>query len=248
MLLTVLSFVFTVGIVAALGYALLGLPWITVLVLGAILGGTSTSVIVPLVRMIHSVASESAIQELGRHRDLARPGLKVMIEVDLAGESTKAGVSPEQLDGLIARCPFPVVGLMTMPPLSGDPDDSRRWFSSLRQLADEWAPLSLRVVAEPAKRAALAPLLADRPELLATDAGTAVAHLDLPWSSEALHQRYAAHAGQGGLPVAWLLPEGGLSAALQRTPLPPGLDDAPAWWPDADWAALMERLPILLDW
>ena len=52
--------------------------------------------IVPLVRMIHSVASESAMQELDRHRDLARPGLKVMIEVDLAGESTKAGVSPER--------------------------------------------------------------------------------------------------------------------------------------------------------
>ncbi len=94
-------------------------------------------VIVPLVRMIHSVASESAMRELERHRDLARPGLRIMIEVDLAGESTKAGVPPEQLDGLIALSPFPVVGLMTMPPPSEDPDDSRRWFSSLRRLADE---------------------------------------------------------------------------------------------------------------
>ena len=50
--------------------------------------------IVPLVRMIHSVASESAMRELERHRDLARPGLRLMIEVDLAGESTKAGVPP----------------------------------------------------------------------------------------------------------------------------------------------------------
>ena len=82
--------------------------------------------IVPLVRMIHSVASESAMRELERHRDLARPGLKLMVEVDLAGESTKAGVSPTELDGLIARSPFPVAGLMTMPPLSGEPEQSRR--------------------------------------------------------------------------------------------------------------------------
>ncbi len=47
--------------------------------------------IVPLVRMIHSVASESAMRELERHRDGARPGLRVLIEVDLAGESTQGG-------------------------------------------------------------------------------------------------------------------------------------------------------------
>ena len=93
--------------------------------------------IVPLVRVIHSVASESAMRELERHRDRARPGLEVMIEVDLAGESTKAGVPPDQLDAIIARSPFPVAGLMTMPPLSEDPEDSRRWFAALRGLADE---------------------------------------------------------------------------------------------------------------
>jgi PLP dependent protein len=93
--------------------------------------------IVPLVRMIHSVASESAMRELERHRELARPGLKIMIEVDLAGESTKAGVPVGELDGLIACSPFPVAGLMTMPPLSNEPEDSRRWFSALRGLADE---------------------------------------------------------------------------------------------------------------
>ena len=93
--------------------------------------------IVPLVRVIHSVASESAIRELERHRDQARPDLEIMIEVDLAGESTKAGVPPDQLDAIIARSPFPVAGLMTMPPLSEDPEDSRRWFAALRGLADE---------------------------------------------------------------------------------------------------------------
>ena len=77
------------------------------------------------------------MRELERRRADARPGLKILIEVDLAGEATKAGVAPAELDDMIARSPFPVVGLMTMPPLSSETEDSRRWFSALRQLADE---------------------------------------------------------------------------------------------------------------
>ncbi len=93
--------------------------------------------IVPLVRLIHSVASESALRELERHRDTARPDLRILIEVNLAGEEAKAGIAPAQLDAFIARSPVPVAGLMTMPPLSGDEQDSRRWFASLRELAAE---------------------------------------------------------------------------------------------------------------
>jgi hypothetical protein len=93
--------------------------------------------IVPHVRLIHSVSSESALRELERHRDLARPGLRILIEVNLAGEAGKAGIVPEQLDAFIARAPVPVAGLMTMPPLSVDPENSRRWFAALRELAAE---------------------------------------------------------------------------------------------------------------
>jgi len=93
--------------------------------------------IVPLVRLIHSVASDSALGELARHRADARPGLRILIEVNLAGERGKAGVAPEELGGFIARAPVPVAGLMTMPPLAEDPEDSRRWFRGLRELADE---------------------------------------------------------------------------------------------------------------
>jgi PLP dependent protein len=93
--------------------------------------------IVPHVRLIHSVASDSALRELGRHRELARPGLRILIEVNVAGEAGKAGVHPGELDAFIGRSPVPVAGLMTMPPLSDDPDSSRRWFSALRELADE---------------------------------------------------------------------------------------------------------------
>jgi pyridoxal phosphate enzyme (YggS family) len=93
-------------------------------------------VIVPHVRLIHSLASESALRELERHLDLARPGLRVLLEVNVAGEAGKAGIAPEDIDAYVARSPVPVAGLMTMPPLSPDPEDSRRWFAALRALAD----------------------------------------------------------------------------------------------------------------
>ena len=91
--------------------------------------------IVPHVRLIHSVASDSALRELARHRELARPGLEILIEVNVAREPGKAGVLPEQLGDFLARAPLPVAGLMTMPPLAADPEDSRRWFAALRELA-----------------------------------------------------------------------------------------------------------------
>ncbi len=93
--------------------------------------------IVPHVRLIHSVASDSALRELARHIELARPGLRILIEVNVAGEQGKTGVAPEELDGFIARSPLPVAGLMTMPPLARDPERSRRWFAALRDLARE---------------------------------------------------------------------------------------------------------------
>jgi pyridoxal phosphate enzyme (YggS family) len=91
--------------------------------------------IVPHVRLIHSVASESALQELARHREHARAGLQLLLQVNVAREPGKAGIAPEELEGFLERAPLPVVGLMTMPPLAKDPADSRRWFSALREVA-----------------------------------------------------------------------------------------------------------------
>jgi hypothetical protein len=93
--------------------------------------------IVPYVRLIHSVASESALRELERHLELASPGLRILIEVNVAGEQGKAGIEPAQLADFIARSPVPVAGLMTMPPLAQTAEDSRRWFRALRLLAVE---------------------------------------------------------------------------------------------------------------
>jgi len=93
--------------------------------------------IAPHVRLIHSVASESVLRELARHRAEARPGLEILVEVNVAGEPGKDGVAPAQLDAFVERSPVPVAGLMTMPPFAADAEDSRRWFAALRALADE---------------------------------------------------------------------------------------------------------------
>lgn len=93
--------------------------------------------IVPYVRVIHSLASESAMRALERHRDLARPGLEILIEVNVAREPGKSGVAPEELDAYLEDAPAPVTGLMCMPPLAGEPEESRRWFAAVRELAEE---------------------------------------------------------------------------------------------------------------
>jgi pyridoxal phosphate enzyme (YggS family) len=93
--------------------------------------------IVAHVRLIHSLCSDSALRELERHIDRARPGLRVLVEVNLAGDPAKSGIAPRNLDAFIARSPVPVTGLMTMPPLASDPEHSRPWFAQLRELAGE---------------------------------------------------------------------------------------------------------------
>jgi PLP dependent protein len=90
--------------------------------------------IVPMVRLIHSVATDSVLAQLERH---APPETDVLIEVNVSGEEGKGGVDPAELDDFIARCPVHVAGLMTMPPFSTDPEASRPYFARLARLAAE---------------------------------------------------------------------------------------------------------------
>jgi PLP dependent protein len=90
--------------------------------------------ILPLVRLIHSVATDSVLQQLGKH---GTPETEVLVEVNVAGEQSKAGIEPAALGGFIARCPVRVVGLMTMPPFAERPEDSRPHFARLAELAAE---------------------------------------------------------------------------------------------------------------
>jgi uncharacterized pyridoxal phosphate-containing UPF0001 family protein len=90
--------------------------------------------ILPLVRLIHSVASDSALEQLGRH---GGESTEVLVEVNVAGEESKGGVAPAELGAFIERCPVSAVGLMTMPPFSTDPEDSRPAFARLAELAGD---------------------------------------------------------------------------------------------------------------
>jgi hypothetical protein len=88
--------------------------------------------IAPNVRLIHSIASESALRRLEQN-----PAREVLIQVNVAGEDSKEGVDPADLAGYIERCPCPVTGLMTMPPFVERPEDNRRHFARLAELAAE---------------------------------------------------------------------------------------------------------------
>jgi hypothetical protein len=89
--------------------------------------------LLPHVRLIHSVASQSALEQLSRH---GGPDTTVLIEVNVAGERAKAGIPPAELPGFLDRAGVSVVGLMTMPPLAAEPEDNRRHFAALRELAE----------------------------------------------------------------------------------------------------------------
>jgi hypothetical protein len=80
------------------------------------------------------VASDSVLEQLGRH---GTPETEVLVEVNVAGEESKGGIAASELGAFIERCPVSVVGLMTMPPFSTDPEDSRPAFVRLAELAAE---------------------------------------------------------------------------------------------------------------
>jgi PLP dependent protein len=90
--------------------------------------------VLPYVRYIETVASDSALEQLGRH---GTPSTEILVEVNVAGEEAKSGILPTELPAFLQRSPVRVVGLMTMPPLAREPEASRPHFAALRELAAE---------------------------------------------------------------------------------------------------------------
>ena len=76
--------------------------------------------------LCHSLSSESAARKLT---------IPALVEVNLSGESTKSGVTPDELPALLELYPD-VRGLMTMPPATEHPEGSRPYFCRLRELAE----------------------------------------------------------------------------------------------------------------
>jgi len=97
---------------------------------------------VGLFDLIHSLDSVALAQRLDRMCvEENRESLDVLVQVDLGGEATKTGIEPAQLPLLLAtmkECPrLRLTGLMTLPPYFENPDCSRPFFKTLRELRYE---------------------------------------------------------------------------------------------------------------
>jgi pyridoxal phosphate enzyme (YggS family) len=92
-----------------------------------------------LFHVIETIDSAKVARRLNESLDSSRPALEVMIEVKLSPEESKVGADPAELPALIdaiRACPrLRLTGLMTMPPWSDDPEQTRPYFRKLAALA-----------------------------------------------------------------------------------------------------------------
>ncbi|SDE03659.1 YggS family pyridoxal phosphate-dependent enzyme [Desulfuromonas thiophila] len=97
--------------------------------------------------LIHSVDRWSLAQEIDRQWGRIGQRARILLQVNLAGETSKAGVAPDQLSELASQIStlahVRLEGLMCLPPYAADPEQVRPWFRQLRQLA---ATLQLEVL------------------------------------------------------------------------------------------------------
>ncbi|HEX8774319.1 MAG TPA: YggS family pyridoxal phosphate-dependent enzyme [Pyrinomonadaceae bacterium] len=96
---------------------------------------------VSLFDLIHSVDSVSLARRLNRMcEEVGRESLPILVQVDLAGEATKSGISeaslPELVQAVKACERLRLVGLMTLPPFFEDAEMARPFFRRLRALRD----------------------------------------------------------------------------------------------------------------
>jgi pyridoxal phosphate enzyme (YggS family) len=94
----------------------------------------------PLFDMIHSVDSVDLAEDINRVGSEEGSHPRVLLEVNMAGEGSKFGFSPEkvrnQMEELLALPRLSILGVMTIPPLAEDAEESRKYFVQLRELRD----------------------------------------------------------------------------------------------------------------
>jgi PLP dependent protein len=97
--------------------------------------------VVKLFDMIHSVDSVKLAMEINKQAEKIGKIQDILIQVNVAGEAQKSGVSPEQAIEMLTEISrfknISVKGLMTMPPYFNDPERVRPFFKQLRQLRDK---------------------------------------------------------------------------------------------------------------
>ena len=96
--------------------------------------------VLPLTRLVHSVASVRLAQEIDRRSE---GPMRVLVEVNVAEEPSKGGIVPPSLRAFVEEVSegsdLVIGGLMVMPPLHADPEASRPWFAQTRELAGRLA-------------------------------------------------------------------------------------------------------------
>jgi pyridoxal phosphate enzyme (YggS family) len=97
---------------------------------------------VRLFEMIHSVDSVKLLEFLDRVCQEEGRSMPVCIEVNVSGERSKFGMAPAEVPALLARASslfrVRIEGLMTIPPVAEDAEESRVFFRRLRELRDGW--------------------------------------------------------------------------------------------------------------
>jgi pyridoxal phosphate enzyme (YggS family) len=97
----------------------------------------------PLFELFHSVDSLELAREMNRIADEEGLHPRVLLEVNVAGEGSKIGFAADSLraemEALLELPRLTIEGLMTIPPLASEAESSRKYFSALRNLRDQFA-------------------------------------------------------------------------------------------------------------
>jgi len=97
---------------------------------------------VRLFEMIHAVDSMRLLEFVDRIAQEEGRSMPVCLEVNVSGERSKFGMAPEEVPAALARSStlfrVQIMGVMTIPPVSKDPEEARGYFRRLRELRDRW--------------------------------------------------------------------------------------------------------------
>jgi pyridoxal phosphate enzyme (YggS family) len=96
-----------------------------------------------LVTTVHSVDRRSLAEELDRQWEKTGSCCKVLVQINISGETTKSGTAESEAINLVTEISklrnIQICGLMTMPPFFDDPEGARPYFRALKELADKIA-------------------------------------------------------------------------------------------------------------
>ncbi len=105
------------------------------------LQSNKTKLAAQLFTMIETIDSEKLALSLNKHLDKLDKKLNILIQVNIGHDLKKSGIAPEEAENLIRKIAnlshIKVQGLMTMPPWTSNPEDTRPYFRRLRLLSED---------------------------------------------------------------------------------------------------------------